>query len=136
MQLATAANNRPYLCTLHYYSDNNLNFYWCSLLTRRHSKEIEQNKQVSSYVLVHENTPNEDYVIGITILGTAELIGADIDPKIVSSYNEKLDKDPDFVKDVISGKSPHKFYRLKPQQIVLFDNKNFPDNPRQEWKLG
>lgn len=57
MQLATAVNDQPYLCTVHYYSDDNLNFYWSSKPFRRHSGEIEQNPKVSTYVLIHENTP-------------------------------------------------------------------------------
>ena len=27
---------------------------------------------------------------------------------------------------------PHRFYRIKPTRIVLFDALNYPDDPRQE----
>jgi nitroimidazol reductase NimA-like FMN-containing flavoprotein (pyridoxamine 5'-phosphate oxidase superfamily) len=134
MQLATIASDQPYLCTVHYYADDDFNLYWCSTLERRHSQEIKHNPQTAAYILVHENTAEEDYVIGITILGKAELIGAAIDQQVCSAYGQKISKDPNFVSDTISDTGPHKFYRLQPTKIVLFDNKHFPDDPRQEWQ--
>ena len=136
MQLATVVDKKPYLCTVHYYSDEDLNFYWCSLSSRRHSEEISQNSSVAAYIMVHENTPEEDYVTGITILGTAKLLEeGQIDRKIVEAYANKHNDSDEFVEKVVKGESPFRLYRLKPNKIILFDNKNFPDNPRQEWNL-
>ena len=135
MQLATCSDDQPRACTVHYYSDENLNFYWISTLARKHSQDIKQNGKVAAAVLVHENTPSENYVIGISVEGVAELIGEHLDKKIGNGYVAKLGKDSNFLPDIASGKNPHKFYRLTPSKIVLFDNKNFPDSPRQELKL-
>jgi nitroimidazol reductase NimA-like FMN-containing flavoprotein (pyridoxamine 5'-phosphate oxidase superfamily) len=136
MQLAAAVNNQPQICTLHFYSDEDFNFYWCSTLDSSHPQAIKQNSQVAAYVLAHENTPEEDYVIGVSIIGQAELLDAETIQKISAAYAEKLAKKPDYVSDIVSGKSPYKFYRLKPSRIVLFDNKDFPDNPRQELQIN
>jgi hypothetical protein len=67
--------------------------------------------------------------------GTAELIGEKIAGQTGDAYIRKLTRDPGLLTDIASGKNPHKFYRLKPSRIVLFDNKNFPDDPRQELEL-
>jgi uncharacterized protein YhbP (UPF0306 family) len=131
MQLATSSNNQPWVVTVHYYSDDACNLYWISTLARRHSEDIKQNNKVAATILVHENTPAEDYVIGITIEGTAELIDRGIPDTVVRGYDNKHGKDTD-MSAIAQGQNLHKFYRLKPSQIVLFDNKNFPDNPRQE----
>lgn len=136
MQLATASNDKPWVCNIHYYSDDALNFYWISTVERRHSQDITHNPQVAATILVHENTPEKNYVIGISLEGTAELIGGQVDKQIGQGYIRKLGKDPSLLPDIASGKNPHKFYRLKPTRIVLFDTKNFPDNPRQEWPLN
>jgi uncharacterized protein YhbP (UPF0306 family) len=136
MQLATSVNDRPWLCAVHYYTDEQLNFYWISTVDRRHSREIKQNPSVTAYVLVHENTPDENYVIGISVSGTAELIGDNINKEFVEEYRAKLKKDPNALRSMMGGENPLKFYRLKPNKIVLFDNKNFPNNPRQEWNLA
>jgi uncharacterized protein YhbP (UPF0306 family) len=133
MQLATAANNQPWACTVHYYSDDDFNFYWISTLERKHSQDIKQNPKVAAAILVHENTPEEQYVIGISVEGTAELIERGIPAEIVQGYVRKHGKDSD-MSDIAAGQNPHKFYRLKPSRIVLFDNKNFPEDPRKEWQ--
>jgi len=133
MQLATVSNGRPYLCTVHYYSDENLNLYWASMLSRHHSKDIERNPKVAAYVLVHENTPEEDYVIGITFIGEAKLVGAKVNPAVAEAYTKKLQENPDFVQKVADDTTPFKFYEFKTERIVLFDNKNFPEDPRQEF---
>jgi hypothetical protein len=84
---------------------------------------------------VHVNTPAEPYVVGITVEGIAELLGGKIDEQASAGYVAKHGKDSNFLPDIASGKNPHQFYRLKPSQIVLFDNQHFPDSPRQAWHL-
>lgn len=74
IQLATAKDGQPWLCNVHFYADHDLNIYWRSTTERRHSKEIADNPKVAAVIKVHENTPQEDYVIGLTIEGTAELL--------------------------------------------------------------
>lgn len=135
MQLATSVNNQPWVCNVHFYSDDDFNFYWVSMPTRRHSKEIEQNKQVALAIKIHEDNPEEKYVIGISAEGVAELIDNEEIEKIGDKYIDKLDKDPNLLSNILANKSPFKFYRLKTSNIVLFDVKNFPDNPRQEYKI-
>ena len=132
MQLATVNGDKPWLCTVHYYSDDELNFYWASRLDREHSEHIKQNPNVTAYVLVHENEFDGDYVTGISITGIAELIGPKIDPANGTAYVKKLGKKPNILTEIASGQNSHQFYRLKPTRIVLFDSKNFPDEPRQE----
>ncbi|MEK7594298.1 MAG: pyridoxamine 5'-phosphate oxidase family protein [Patescibacteria group bacterium] len=120
MQLATSVNGQPWACNLHYYSDSELNLYWGSSPQARHSQEITQNAKVAAVIMIHEDSPEEKYVIGVTYEGVADYIG-EPDPELVSDFEAKLDRKP-------SG-----LYRIKPSKIVLFDNKDFPDSPRQEW---
>jgi uncharacterized protein YhbP (UPF0306 family) len=135
MQLATSVGNQPWLCTVHFYNDDDFNLYWISTPERRHSQEIAHNNKVAAYMLVHENTPEEDYVIGISIEGTAELIGQEVDGVIDKAYAKKQDKDPQLMADIKSGKNPHRFYKFTPTKFVIFDTKNIKGNPRQEWSL-
>lgn len=136
MQLATSKNDQPWVCTLHYYHDDELNFYWISTPERRHSQDIKTNPKVSITVLVHENTPDEPYVIGISLEGIAEHIGTDMEDGVVEAFQNKHDKDSEFMRDVKNGTNPHQFYKFTPKNIVMFNNKDFPDNPRQEWSLN
>lgn len=132
MQLATSQDNQPWVCTVHFYADEDLNFYWVSRTDRRHSKEIAANPKVSATIVVHENTATEDWVISITAEGVAELLETSIVQKIGQDFINKTSKDPTMLEKVMTPDNPDKFYRLKPSRVVLFDSKNFPTNPRQE----
>jgi uncharacterized protein YhbP (UPF0306 family) len=132
MQLATARDNQPWACNVHYFSDNNLNLYWFSEPGRRHSQEINDNPKASAVIKVHENTPEEDYVIGITVEGEAGLV-TELEDSILESFRDKHNKGDKFVEAVKSGIKTSQLYKLTPQKIVLFDNKDFPEQPRQEW---
>jgi uncharacterized protein YhbP (UPF0306 family) len=136
MQLATSLSDQSWACTVHYYSDADLNLYWISTKEREHSKHIAQNPNVAAAVLVHLNTPEERYIIGISVQGKAELIGEQLPGDLGQNYIQKTGRDPSLLSDIASGKNPHKFYRLTPSKIVLFDSKYFRDNPRQEVVLG
>ena len=135
MQLATSADNKPWVCNIHFYSDDNFNFYWISTLARRHSQDIEKNPSVAATIKVHEDTPEEPYVIGLSVEGKAELMTEKEAKKIAHHYKEKLDKPQNLIDDIFAGRNPHKFYRLQAEKFVLFDPKNFPDNPRQEYMI-
>lgn len=135
MQLATSVANKPWVCILHFFADEDLNIYWISMPDRRHSKEIEQNPFVAAAMLIHEDSPAEKYIIGISAEGTAEQINTEEAKKISDNFMKKLDKDPALIKDILNEKNPHKFYKLTPSTIVLFDTKNFPESPRQELNL-
>jgi general stress protein 26 len=130
MQLATADKNKPWVCTVHFYADNDLNLWWASRTDRKHSLQLAGNPQASATVLVHENTAEKDYVIAVTVSGQAELV-KDISENVKQAYITKLDRP----EHLTPPNNMQEFYRLRPESIVLFDTKNFPKDPRQEFKL-
>lgn len=128
MQLATVSSGKPWVCTLYFICDDQLNFYWLSLPTRRHSKEIEKDPNCAIAVAVNDRQP----VIGVQAQGKGEQI-ADMSTitKILPKYVAKYGNGKDFVKAVRAGTSQHRFYRFVPDELVLFDEVNFPSNPKQ-----
>ena len=135
MQLATSLNDKPWVCNVHFYADDNFNFYWISTQERRHSQDIKENPYVAATIKVHEDTSEEPYIIGLSVEGKAELIKENEAKKIADKYKNKLGKPQSLIDDIFAGRNPHKFYRLKTEKFVLFDTKNFSDNPRQEYKI-
>jgi uncharacterized protein YhbP (UPF0306 family) len=129
MQLATAENNNPWICTVHFYADDNLNLYWSSRTDRKHSEQLAGNPMASATILVHENTPEKDYVIAVTATGKAELV-KEPPEGVREAYRAKLDR-PDFL---MPPNNNQEFYRLRPDTMIVFDTKNFPKDPRQEFK--
>ncbi|MBA3724117.1 MAG: pyridoxamine 5'-phosphate oxidase family protein [Candidatus Levybacteria bacterium] len=135
MQLATCVNNRPWVCSIHFYADDQLNIYWISAPTRRHSEDIQQNAKVAATMNIHEDTAQEPYVIGLTAEGEATVLTDKEVERIGKQYIEKLSKDRSMLEDILSGKINRKFYRLKVTKFVLFDTNIFPADPRQELKV-
>lgn len=134
MQLATTDGNTPWVCNVHYYADGDLNIYWISTETREHSKHIAHNPNVAAVLMVHADTAEEPFVIGLSVAGQAEL-APDVMSTIGAAYVEHTAKPQALFDKLTSGDNPHQFYRLKPTKFVLFDTKNFPQEPRQEVSL-
>lgn len=134
MQLATVFNNQPWVCSVWFAADSDLNIYYFSAITRRHSEEVLKNNKVAGAAVLPQN-PN-DPPRGLYFQGKAEVLQKqeDID-KAISAYADRIFS-REKIKEFMGHKEkPHKFYRIKPAKFVLFDAVNFPDNPRQELTL-
>lgn len=131
MQLATIGDNKPWICTVYYVSDEALNVYWLSFPTRRHSQEIAQNNAVAITVPLKLDKP----VIGIQAEGLAEVVrDADTVKKVMKQYIEKYNSGKDFYSNFVAGKNQHYMYKCMPTNFVLFDEVDFTDKPRREWR--
>ena len=134
MQLATISDGQPWCCSVYYVIDENLNLYWASWPTRRHSQEIKRNNKVAAAIPVEFT--NGEKVIGIQVEGTAEEVSASpAIRKITEDYAGKFGRSAEWVDNFTAGKTKHKLYKLTPVSFILFDDEHFPDDPRQEIKL-
>ena len=134
MQLATVVNDKPWVCNVWFAFDSNLNLYWFSSTTRRHSDELTKNQNVAG-AIASPQTP-EDHPRGVQFEGVAEMLTLkeDIDHAI-SLYKNRIFPIEKINALMNSKERPHKFYRIKPKLYVLFDAVNFPQNARQELSL-
>ena len=134
MQLATAKDGRPWVCNVWFATDDNLNFYWFSAMTRRHSQEVQANPYVAASVCLPQ-TPS-DAAIALQIEGRAEeLVKPGDTAQAMKCYVGRvfnLKQVKEFMKHPTK---PHRFYRLTPKSIILFDTVHFPNESRQEFHL-
>jgi len=128
MQVATVSGDQPWCATVAYAYDDSWNLYWISLPETRHSQELEANEKVAGTIA------NVDFYAdgprGLQFQGTAHLLSGDEEAAAVEVYAKRMNREG-LLKDIRSGKNPHKIYKIKPQYFVLFDRINFPDNERQ-----
>jgi uncharacterized protein YhbP (UPF0306 family) len=73
MSLGTCADNKPWVCEVHFAYDGELNLYYRSLESRRHSQEIEKNKYVAGNV-VKQYAKGEPCDGAVYFEGTAKLL--------------------------------------------------------------
>lgn len=134
LQVATAKGNQPWSCTVYFAFDEELNIYWISKPTRRHSEELRNNARVAG-VIVLPHIPGDD-VRGIQLQGVAkELTDKQEATNGMKYYAERFGMKQNRVKTILDGTDGHLCYRITPNLYVLFDEVNFPDNPRQEFKI-
>lgn len=131
LQVATAKNNQPWVCTVHYAFDDELNLYWISKPSTRHSQEVQENEKVAGAIVLPHALG--DKVRGLQIEGTATAV---TDPDEIRTalnhYSRRFGMSEERVNAIVNGTDGHNCYKLSPSLLVLFDTLNFPDNPRQE----
>jgi uncharacterized protein YhbP (UPF0306 family) len=133
MSLATSADNKPWVCEVHFAYDDELNLYFQSLKSRRHSQEIAKNPNVAGNIVTQH--PAGQKPRGVYFEGTAEIVeNVDENHPAYTSLNKRFGMGPKIIQEADSDEG-HKFYKIKPSMFVLFDTVNFPENSRQEWSL-
>ncbi len=113
MSLATSADNKPWVCELHFAYDGELNLYWRSKKSRRHSQEIEQNPNVAGNIV--QQLGIKDSVVGIYFEGIAEeLIDVDSNHPAFLTLNSRLGLDESAI-DEVEEDYGHKCYKVSVQ---------------------
>lgn len=131
MQLATVDGNQPWICTVWFVADDDLNLYWLSFPTRRHSQEIDKNAKVAAAIVIKDDMPT----IGLQIEGKAVVVteAAEV-KKIMEKYVKKFHEGELFYDRFLAGSNKHVLYRLEPRVIALIDDAQFPDAGIKEWR--
>lgn len=136
MQLATSKDNQPWLCNVWYVADEDDNIYFISRETRRHSMEIAQNPKVSCTFHKWFERGLGEQGQALVMQGLAKKMSGTEIAKPYDLYQKRYPHLTNFqdLEDFISGQGHHFFYKITPNKIVWWDEKNF-DQPRQEIDL-
>lgn len=132
MQLATSRDNKPWCSNLHYAVDDELNLYWMSLQTSRHSLEITANNRAA--ITVAKPHDLGEMPQGLQLEGTAAF--ADDFEKAFKVYMYRyphwLAKEEELRR---GNPKDRAIYKFSPIRIVMFDVANNPQNPYSELNL-
>jgi uncharacterized protein YhbP (UPF0306 family) len=109
MSLATSSNNKPWVCEVHFTEDDELNLYFRSQISRRHSLEIAENPHVAGNIVRQFGVGEEP--LGVYFEGTAKLLepGSEWD-KAFDFIKAKQQKDDSIIDDARNddGAKPYK----------------------------
>jgi len=132
MQIATVSGDQPWICTVYFVEDDQLNLYWLSFPTRRHSQEIAAHNKVAVAVPIKFDKP----VTGIQAEGTAEIVtDRAVIADVMKRYVERYNSGQQFYDRFVAGQNQHVLYKFTPSKYVLFDEVTFPDDGRKEISL-
>ena len=136
MTLATATNN-PWVCTVYFVTDPELNFYFVSSPESKHCKQIEKNNNVA--VAVYDShTKNSDKKTGIQMQGKASIVKSWKETeKYLKMWNKK-NPGKENVITIENLKKPEfssRIYRIRPNLIKFFNQRLFGDEGFRQYSL-
>lgn len=118
MSLGTSRDNKPWVCEVHFAYDEDLNLYFRSLTSRRHSQEIADNPNVAGNIVRQHNL--DEVPRGVYFVGTAKLLGpGDEQNKAFKCINTRLKAGDDIL---AQAKDPagHQFYKITVDTWYVF----------------
>jgi uncharacterized protein YhbP (UPF0306 family) len=132
MSLATSVNGQPWVCEVHYVFDDDLNLYFRSLRSRRHSKEIEENPNVAGNMITQHDVGEKPR--GVYFEGVAEeLTGVDENHPAFRLYCERFGTSNSILEEA-KRDDGHKFYKVSVSKFYLFDSRE--SDPSKKYELG
>lgn len=131
MSLGTCAGNKPWVCEVHYVYDEQLNLYFRSKPSRRHSQEIAVNPNVAGNIVTQHAVGERPR--GVYFEGTAELLpGVNEDHVAYKLYCERLGTGPKILEEA-AQEDGHKFYKINVSDFYVFDTRE--SVPSQKYHL-
>ena len=135
LHLATVSNGLPWLSHLWYaMGPANLSVVFTSHRARRHSKEIIAHQAVAGGVVAIPLDGLGQKVRGLSFEGNAQEATGTLLAAAYESYANRWPKVRDMftVRDIEAGATQMRMYLITLSRVVLFDEVNYPSNPRQE----
>jgi uncharacterized protein YhbP (UPF0306 family) len=132
LSLATSENNKPWVCEVHYAYDDDLNLYFRSKPSRRHSQEIAKNPYVAGNI-VKQHALGEPGV-GVYFEGEARVLETDAERATAFSVIRDRLKAPDSILPESQEPDGHHFYKITINTYYLFGA--FDGQPAQKYTLS
>jgi uncharacterized protein YhbP (UPF0306 family) len=132
MSLGTCVDNKPWVCEVHFVYDDDLNLYWRSMPSRRHSQDIDRNPQVAGNIVV-QHGPGEK-PRGLYFEGMAQAL-TDIDESspVYQLFADRLGVGPDIIEKAREEDGPH-FYKVTVADWYMFDARE--SSPPQKYHFA
>ncbi len=131
MSLATCTDNEPWVCEVHFAFDENLNLYFRSLTSRRHSQEIAANPNVAGNIVTQHFLGQP--VRAVYFEGTAKLLTTDEENQEAFKYLQlRLGLNKEILAES-QRPDGHQFYMITVANYYLFDS--YTSNPSQKYEL-
>lgn len=131
MSLGTCADNKPWVCEVHFVYDDDLNLYFISKPNRRHSQDIAANPNVAGNIVTQHFKGMSPR--GVYFEGTAARLDVDIDHPAYKLYHKRLDLSSGLFKEILEDPEGHKFYKITVSDWYLFDS--YVSKPSQKYHL-
>jgi uncharacterized protein YhbP (UPF0306 family) len=131
MSLGTVSDGKPWVCEVHFAYDKDLNLYFRSKPTTRHSQEITDNPNVAGNI-VRQHALDE-YPHAIYFEGTAEMVTDETQFETLCGYFMQRGIGNESMIDDAKKDDGHKFYKITVKNWYAFGK--FGGDSGQKHKL-
>jgi uncharacterized protein YhbP (UPF0306 family) len=135
MQIATTDGaDSVWLAHCWYAVDDQLRLIFLSREDRVHSQHILRGSGVAGGIIAIDLEGLGQKIRGVTFAGKAELASDDVLDEAYETYSARWPQVQQMVtpNEIRARRTPNRIWRVRPTTYVLFDEVNFPDEPRQE----
>ncbi len=130
MSLATASEAGPWVCEVHFVYDQDLNLYFRSLQSRRHSQEIASSPNVAGNIVKQHLL--EEYPHGIYFEGQAELLTNEAErQKVFPLFKARLNSGEGIMEEAADPEG-HQFYKVTVKNWAAFGKFGEPTGGKYE----
>ena len=136
MSLGTSRDNMPWVCEVHFVYDEQLNLYFRSLKSRRHSQEIAHNPHVAGNIVKQHMVDEAGH--GIYFEGTAAVIDdREERQKLLPIFQSRLGADESILEEA-QREDGHQFYKITVAKWYAFGKFGQPSSQKYElaWNGG
>src|SRR5579872_349564 len=110
LQIATSKNDQPWVCTVYFAFDEDLNIYWISKPSRRHSEEISTNEKAAGVIVLPHVYGKP--VRGIQFQGIAKALKTNNDAEEgMKYYAKRYNMNSNRAKAILDGSDGHVCYK-------------------------
>lgn len=132
MSLATCQNNKPWVCEVHFVYDVDLNLYFRSEPSRRHSQEIASNPRVAGNIVTQHQKGEKPR--GVYFEGLAErIIGVTKDSEVFRLFSNQLGVGAEILEEAQKSDGGQ-FYKIRVSDFYVFDVRE--SSPSQKYHLS
>jgi uncharacterized protein YhbP (UPF0306 family) len=136
LSLATCSGDQPWVCEVHFVYDEDLNLYFRSLRSRRHSQEIAANPRVAGNIVKQHELGESPHAIYFE--GTAECLTDDAErQRIFPRFAKRLGANESILEEARRGDG-HQFYKINVATWYAFGKFSGDVTQKYElpWRVG
>jgi len=126
MSLATSDGSKPWVSTVFFAYDTDLNIYFISVPNTRKITNLTKNPQVA--IVINQSQPAGELVQGLQIEGKAEKLDKEEEKEELEIYRKRYGWADDYLHD-------HELYKIKPEKVYYLDDEKFGAGGREELEL-
>lgn len=131
LSLGTSRDGRPWVSEVHFAFDDELNLYFRSLSSRRHSQDIAANPNVAGNIVRQHSL--EDEVLGVYFEGVAERLDPDKLGKAYDTLSQRLGVTSETIDEARTAEG-HQFYKITVKDWYVFGNLDGTSYQKYRWE--